>query len=754
MQRLSQDDILDGLTEPQQQAVRHVDGPLLVLAGAGSGKTRTITRRTAYLASVGVAPSHIAAITFTNKAASEMRERIEAMLGRSGMTVCTFHSLCVRILRRYADVAGLKANFTILDQTDRKKAVKDCLSRAGLASDHFRPAVVESAISRAKNDMLKPDSFAEAASDFFDKTVARVYSAYEDYLAEINSLDFDDLLLRTAFLLRDHDDVRDELENRFGYVLIDEYQDTNRAQYLIARGLVKNNRNICATGDPDQSIYRWRGADLNNILDFETDYPDCTVVRLEQNYRSTKSILGAADRLISANVHRKSKSLWTENPDGSAVSMFFGDDSEAEAHEVARRIRTQLNPDRRPSDIALFYRVNSMTRVLEEALRFHKIPYQIARGTEFYARKEVKDTLAYLRILSNPADAVSLDRVINVPARGIGKATVGRLLEFARTRRIAAATAIRSAAETTELKRAKKKLTAFADLLDRLDEKAKGSVAGLVESVLKETGLDKELREQSDPDNDRYGNAMELVNVAALYDGSAEEPSLEDFLQEIALVSDVDSVDPESGAVTLMTLHAAKGLEFPVVYIVGLEDGLIPHERSRDDEHAIEEERRLLFVGITRAKEELTLSFARMRMRNGSRSCTFESRFVRDLPLNSLDVLEQPVANPNLGRFGSRRFDGRRSMSIEEWEAQANRRYDDDYSQVPEQDALERAIRNEAAVDPRLQEGRLVEHPEFGMGRIQSVQPMGKRTRVLVHFNRAGLKPLVVPPAQLEPVIE
>ena len=752
---MSSPDVLDGLTERQAEAVTHVDGPLLVLAGAGSGKTRTITRRAMYLVARGVPPSRIVAITFTNKAAGEMRERIAAEIDPRGMVVSTFHSFCVRILRQYAPLAGIEPSFSIFDQPDQTKAIKEAIKRAELAADHFSPGAVQAKIGRAKNALQTPKDFAEATTDFFDKTVARVYAHYEAYMRESNALDFDDLLLLTAILLRDDRRVRDTLEDRFGYVLIDEYQDTNRAQYLIARSLTTQHKNICATGDPDQSIYGWRGADISNILDFEKDYPDCRVVRLEQNFRSTKAILHVADTLIAANRFRKPKSLWTENPQGSAVKMFVADDAEAEAHEVARRIRNYLDAGRQPADVGIFYRVNAMSRAIESALRDHKIPYQIARGVEFYNRKEIRDVLAYLRILVNPADAVALERIINVPTRGIGQTSVGRLLAFARQAGLTPVEALDRVTEAPQLRRAAKKIGAFADLVARLGSKVDGPTADLIEYVLDESKLERQLEQTSDPDNDRLANVGELISVAATYDEEAEDPTLIGFLQEVALVSDVDAVDPEAGAVTLMTLHAAKGLEFPAVFIVGLEDDVLPHIRSQDDDRSVEEERRLFFVGITRAKQELTLSQARRRMTRGMTIFTRESPFLRDLPADGLDIDEDPVANPNADVFGSRRFDGRRSIPIDEWGTGRSDAYDDDYSQLPEDELIEkldRVTRTRPSRDPRLHVGQRVRHKAFGVGEIEEAAPQGKRTRVAVRFERVGVKRLVVPPANLEPV--
>ncbi|MBN1343630.1 MAG: UvrD-helicase domain-containing protein [Phycisphaerae bacterium] len=710
------DDLLSDLTPPQAEAVRHKDGPLLVLAGAGSGKTRTITRRVAYLARTGVNPRHILAITFTNKAANEMRERIAATGVARGATVCTFHSLCARLLREYAEAAGLASTYSIFDQSDRLKVIREAVAKAELAADNFTPSNVEPAISRAKNELKTAETFAAEASEWSARTIARIYTAYEKLMAEQNGLDFDDLLMRTALLLRNDEQLRDELEDRFRYVLIDEYQDTNHAQYVIARELTRKRQNLCATGDPDQSIYAWRGADISNIMDFERDYPDAKVVRLEQNYRSTKAILSAASELISANRMRKRKGLWTENPEGDKVRVMECQDAEDEAEFVAETI-TEMRRDRSLSDFAIFYRVNAMTRVLEEALRREGIAYQIARGVEFYSRKEIKDALAYLRVIVNPADEVALLRIINEPTRGIGKTSVDRLVAQARA---SGKTVLETAGEADKydvLKRASGKIKAFAEMVRRWQSQPLAPVRPILEDMLLDSGMQAEL-DKAGVDSDQAANVAELITAAAEYDDTHEDGGLAEWLQEISLVSDVDGIDDSVGSVTLMTLHAAKGLEFPVVFIIGLEDGLLPHGRATipgAEPDEMEEERRLCFVGMTRAREVLTLSRARYRMLRGVTERMTKSRFLEELPRG--EILSE-----------SRQRDDEDDFN--EW------------SQAP------------AGEFSRLRAGQLIRHPMFGFGRLLWVDPLGQRTRAGVRFNTGVEKTLVLEYAKIEVIKE
>lgn len=712
------DPLLADLTEPQRLAVLHRDGPLLVLAGAGSGKTRVITRRAAKLAEA-VGAHHVLAITFTNKAADEMRQRIADLGVGRGMWVLTFHALCARLLRMYADRVGLQPNYTIFDQADRHGVIREAIEDCGLSSDNWRPRTVEEIISRAKNEMQSPEEFAAAARDFTERTVARVFKRYEALLAERNAVDFDDLLVRTAGLLRGSADVREELEARFRYVLIDEYQDTNHAQYLIARGLTSIHRNICATGDPDQSIYGWRGADIRNILEFERDYPDANVVRLEQNFRSTQSILSAAGALIAKNRRRKKKSIWTENETGERVRFWNCADEHDEAERIARDILACRDGGGSPGECAVFYRVSSLTRVLEDALRRAGLPYQIARGVEFYNRKEIKDLLSYLRVMVNPADEPACIRAVNTPARGIGKTTVQRLVDFAREKGITLRAAMAQAGQIAALKSAAKKVKAFADLLDELCRLPPTPVRDVIEAVLKRSGLERALKADPDPEKSALGNVEELVSAAAEYDQANAAGSLPEWLAQVSLVNDQDAIDLAGGAVTMMTLHAAKGLEFPQVYIAGLEERLLPHERAMNDrKDGMEEERRLFFVGMTRAMKRLTLSRAGYRRLRGYSERTVISAFMHEVPRDELEWHDFTG-----GADRDRRGDA----------------FDDDYSQDYDEQEWTR--------------GRLVRHKRYGIGRVVSFEMARGAPWVRVKFTAYGEKSFSLQYAELE-VIE
>ncbi|HEY3245703.1 MAG TPA: UvrD-helicase domain-containing protein [Phycisphaerae bacterium] len=724
--------LLDGLTEPQAQAVQHTEGPLLVLAGAGSGKTRVITRRAAYIVATVARPWEVLAITFTNKAANEMRERIAVLFGEegrdesrppgdhrlpgSGMLVCTFHALCARILRIYHAPAGLPRNFTIFDQADRRKVVRDAIVRAELAVANWSPARVEAVISRAKNTMLDAEAFAARAQDWSEKTIARIYRTYETLLAEQQGLDFDDLLLKTARLLDADEAVRTDLEQRYRYVLIDEYQDTNDAQYRIARLLARDRQNICATGDPDQSIYGWRGANIGNILQFEQDYPEAVVVRLEQNYRSTKRILAGASAVIARNRRRKTKELWTENDEGVPIRVCEYDSAEEEARDIARRIAEHKSAGGLLSDVAIFYRVNSLSRLLEEALLHAGVPYQIARGTEFYNRKEIKDVLAYLRVLVNPADETALLRIINVPARGIGDTTVERLQKIAADAGQRVFDILQAPSALAPLGRAAARVAQFADLLRSLAPLAQQPAAVALEQTLSLSGLRAELSQSAD--EDARQNVDELVTAASEFERTHADSTLVDWLEHTSLLSDVDAVRTEIGAVTLMTLHAAKGLEFPIVYIVALEEGLLPL-RHRDDEPDAddEEERRLFFVGMTRAKRELVLAHARYRMHRGITQRQTRSPFLIELPAREIQWLDADLDQ-------------------------------DEPSPAHE----ETNGRTAPALAAGWCKGMLVRHPTFGLGRLLWVQPAGHNTRAGVRFTTGEQKTLILEFAKLVPV--
>jgi len=742
--------LLEDLTEAQREAVRHVDGPLLIIAGAGSGKTRVITRRVGYLMGLGVVPSSILAITFTNKAAGEMKSRVGVLGGRpmrdfgrldqSGPMICTFHSLCLRILRHYAQVVGLGSNFSIFDAGDQNKLIKEAMKLLEISSTNFQPSAVHGTISNAKNQLLSAEQYAQAATDFYHKTVGRVYARYQQLLKANNALDFDDLLLRTAQAFRDHPQVLKELQDRFQYILIDEYQDTNHAQYIIAHALAQRGRNICVVGDPDQSIYRWRGADLRNILEFEQDYPDAKVVKLEQNYRSTKTILQVASELIGHNRQRKDKRLWTENDQGAKVEVWLCQDEHDEARQVAERFK-ELHEQQGVewNQMAVFYRINALSRVMEDALRRANIPYVMARGVEFYNRKVIKDVLAYLRVIANPADEVSLTRIVNTPPRGIGDSSVKLMQATAVGEGISLWEAMGRADQIAGLStRAVKSTQQFVALVESWRQMAETGAAGegnifasqtrgpvrtVMEEVIKRSGIEAALgkadrkldREEGD---DPLANVNELVSAAAEYEAENPEGTLADYLSMISLVSDADHLKGAGGAITMMTLHAAKGLEFPVVAMIGLEEGVLPHSRSRGDEAELEEERRLCFVGITRAQQRLMLSKAAYRTIRGLRERTIGSPFLNELPAECLRITD------------------RTGLAMGDERAEYRERFESESQRLA----------------GTFRRGQLVRHPQFGLGRIAEVMDMGQHTRAVVEFNTAGRKTLILQYARLEAV--
>jgi len=692
------------LTASQKQAVFHFEGPLLVLAGPGSGKTRVITYRIAALIDSGIRPYNICAITFTNKAAEEMRQRAFTLGASAGAHISTFHSLCVRILRRYADKAGINPNFSVYDDSDQTRCVKQAIKNCQLDTANFSPARMLDAISALKNRLIDAEFFKDQADDFFSKTLAEIYLGYQGILSERNGLDFDDLLMKVAFLLRDCSDVCGELGNRFKFLLIDEYQDTNRAQYEIAKSLVSQHRNICATGDPDQSIYRWRGADIRNILTFENDWPDAAVIKLEENFRSTSNILMVADSLIAFNQNRKEKKLVATLPAGEDVIVTEFEDENIEAQEIAGQVKELTDKGASLNSIAVFYRVNAMSRVLEEAFVRNKIPYEIVRGVEFYRRKEIRDLLAYLKILVNPNDEIALLRIINTPARGIGKTTTNRVHAYAVQNNMSFFEALKKSGHIESLSNAAKaKLAVFVNMIEQFKKDISGKVAPLAERVLAESGLAEFLRTAGPEGQNALENMNELINTAANYDQQAEQPSLIDYLQQISLFSDVDAYDASSERVALMTLHAAKGLEFDNVFIVGLEQGILPHERSSTgEEDELEEERRLFFVGITRAKTKLNVSYSRYRTMRGQLLRTIPSQFLFEL---GVDISEQEEENESQDE-------------------------DDDID-------IDQTTHH-------FNPGQLVRHKSFGLGRIKDFIDMGENSIVTVKFNTGQTKTLLL----------
>jgi len=635
------------LTPPQFAAVSQHEGPLLVLAGPGSGKTRVITHRIASLIHAQIPPQQILGITFTNKASDEMSERVRKLIPDSRVEISTFHKFCVRILRRYGNVVGLDSNFSIFDTTDQQQLIRHVLNELDIDTVAYNPSTIGSMISRAKNDLITAEQFVEAYQESFgdhlQAVAARVYPVYQRLLLESNAVDFDDLLLHVACLLKGAPELRATLDERYQYILVDEYQDTNLAQYQIVMGLSLNTRNLCVTGDPDQSIYGWRGAKIENILQFERDFPDCKTIRLEQNFRSTKEILRVADSLISHNQKRKVKTLFTENQEGTPVELLCFSDERQEANEIALRIRHAVDQgDFNYTDFAIFYRVNSLSRELELALARHKIPYQLAGSVAFYERTEVKDLLSYLKLINNPDDRIAFSRIVNKPLRGIGKTTQNKLMRWADERSISLLEAAHQAADCPKLsKRAATMLARFAKMISGFSMADSGSVAHLMEAIIDSTRLIASWKESPDEDDQqRVSNVNELLSTARKYDEIfGDETNLEGFLEVSTLASATDQLDAEAGRVTLMTLHAAKGLEYPVVFIIGVEQNLIPHERVLREEFrdGLEEERRLFFVGITRAEQLLYLTQTRERSLRGRPWRTITSDFLKEIDVEVND---------------------------------------------------------------------------------------------------------------------
>jgi DNA helicase-2/ATP-dependent DNA helicase PcrA len=654
--RLTAKEILERLNPPQREAVSHLSGPLLILAGAGSGKTRVLAHRVAYLIATSYKPWQIVAVTFTNKAATEMRGRIAGLIGEEAAreaTIGTFHAICARILRRDGTAIGLARSFTIYDRADQVALTKSVLKRLDLDEKRFSPAGMLAWIGQRKDELADVATAKRQAANYYDETAASVYEAYQRQLGEDGAVDFDDLLMRTVFLFEQHPDVLARYQGRWQQINVDEYQDTNRAQYLLCRHLAAKHRNLAVVGDDDQSIYSWRGADLRNILDFEADYPDAKVVKLEQNYRSTQTILDAAHAVVSRNAGRKDKKLWTDRGSGTQITLFDAYNEYEEAEFVARQVEKLVGGAGRGSmarlltsraddedgsmrygDVAIAYRINAQSRVLEESFMRFGIPYQLVGGTRFYERREVKDALAYVRLARNPADRVALGRIINVPARGIGAKTVEELGAWSESREVTLWEAVEAATENPNLApRSRAQLAVFADLMRGLMEMAQNEPpSAIFDAALERSGLQAAIQDGTDDGEERWANVTELRNHAAEFDEIAPPEGLARFLEEVALVSDQDELEEAPDRVTLITLHAAKGLEFPVVFIVGMEEGLLPHRRALEDERELEEERRLAYVGMTRAKDRLYLVHAHHRSTYGVGAQSDPSRFLAELP--------------------------------------------------------------------------------------------------------------------------
>lgn len=641
MQPINIHEAVQRLNPEQRKAVEATDGPLLIMAGAGSGKTRVLTHRIAYLIATRKAPPwSILAITFTNKAAREMQERVSKLVGNEGrdIWVSTFHSMCVRILRKDIERIGFTSNFSILDSTDQLSVIRNCMKHLNIDTKKFEPKAVLATMSAAKNELISPQQYEQKAGDYFESLVAKVYKEYQKRLKSNNSLDFDDLIMTTIQLFKEMPEVLDFYQRKFQYIHVDEYQDTNRAQYMLCRMLADSHHRICVVGDSDQSIYRWRGADISNILNFEEDYPEARTILLEQNYRSTSNILNAANKVIALNTGRKPKNLWTEQGEGPKIKVYRGDSEHDEGYFVTSEISKSVKTGKSYQDHAILYRTNAQSRVIEEILIKSDIPYQIVGGIKFYDRKEIKDILAYLRLISNPDDDISLTRIINVPKRSIGDTTVAKLAAAAGERGISIFRVLEVVDDLGFAGRTRNALVEFYDMIAALNRMVEFlSVTELTEKVLEMSQYRTELQtENTIESRSRLENIDEFLSVTQEFEKNNEDKSLVSFLTDLALIADIDSMNDEeedrSDAVVLMTMHSAKGLEFPVVFIIGMEEGVFPHSRTFSDNEELEEERRLAYVGITRAEKQLFLSCARMRTLFGRTTANPPSRFLEEIP--------------------------------------------------------------------------------------------------------------------------
>ncbi|MEO1498491.1 MAG: UvrD-helicase domain-containing protein [Planctomycetota bacterium] len=741
-------DLFNGLNDSQRVAVGHVDGPLLILAGPGSGKTRVVTHRIAHLIERGVPARNLLALTFTNKAAAEMRRRVATLAPGHRVWLGTFHRFGATMLRQHGERVGLDPNFTIYDSSDAKQTLKRVIEAERINTLSYTPDRIAAAISDAKNRLITPEEYEPRRGSPLGQIVAEAYPAYQKRLLASAAVDFDDLLLHVARLLHDDPELRGQLDERFRYVMVDEYQDTNRAQYVILRALCVDHPNLAATGDPDQSIYGWRGADLNNILEFEADFPTVRVVRLEQNYRSTKSILSVADTLIAHNQKRKAKSLYTDNAEGEAVRLTTYADERDEARSVADAIRTAVaGGKRRYSDFAVFYRVNALSRAVERTFRERRIPFQMVRGQEFYQRKEIRDVLAYAQLMNNPRDDLAFERTVNSPPRGVGKKTVERISAHATRHGVSMLQACRSVGDIDGVGvRPAKQVGGFVGIMERLDTYVGAPVEEAIGAILSESGYREHLAgSDSEEDANRLANCEELLTDARQYDEQAAEddsldPSLEGYLERAWLVNETDGWDDETDKVTLMTLHAAKGLEFPVVYLLAVEDGILPHERSANDPDQLEEERRLAFVGITRAEQELHLSHVLRRDFRGQRRIAIPSSFLLELPRDEMQCDE---ARPAV------------DWDLEGWDAgpadELEFQVEGDVPPTPS--GVDPAIQIQAAAittgaalasgggfagpaasPDAFRVGMAVEHPELGRGEVLTLSGNGKGRRATVRF--------------------
>ncbi|WP_179030766.1 DNA helicase PcrA [Paenibacillus kribbensis] len=754
MQSIDIHEAVARLNPPQRQAVEVVDGPLLIMAGAGSGKTRVLTHRIAYLiATRKTAPWGILAITFTNKAAREMQDRVSKLIGPQGrdVWVSTFHSMCVRILRRDIERIGFTSNFSILDSTDQLSVIRSCMKDLNIDTKKFEPKAVQSMMSTAKNELVTPEMYERKIGDYFEGIVAKVYTKYQQRLKNNNSLDFDDLIMATIQLFKEVPEVLDFYQKKFQYIHVDEYQDTNRAQYMLCKMLADKHHRICVVGDSDQSIYRWRGADISNILNFEEDYPEARTILLEQNYRSTSNILNAANEVIAQNTGRKPKKLWTDKEGGAKIKVYRADSEHDEGYFIASEINKNINAGKTYSHHAILYRTNAQSRVVEEILIKSDIPYQIVGGIKFYDRKEIKDLLAYLRLLSNPDDDISLMRIINVPKRSIGDTTVSKLQAAAAERGVSIFRVLQVVDDLGFAGRTRNALVEFYDMIEGLNRMVDYlSVTELTEKMLETTQYRLELQNENTLESRaRLENIDEFLSVTMEFEKGAEDKSLVSFLTDLALIADIDSMnddeDEQSDAVVLMTMHSAKGLEFPIVFIVGMEEGVFPHSRAFLDNEELEEERRLAYVGITRAEEQLFLTCAQMRTLFGRTTANPPSRFLEEIPdeLKEDTIIKQDryrrsgnvggsYGGRGLGKSSGSNFGGERSfdsMSRSGSTASASSRVTVTTSSSPKPSPAA------SAGGPSIfAAGDKVQHGKWGVGTIVAVKGTGNDMELQIAF--------------------
>lgn len=740
--------IYESLNNMQQEAVYHTEGPLLILAGAGSGKTRVLTHRIAYLiAEKGVNPWNILAITFTNKAAQEMRERVDKIVGMDGgsVWVSTFHSTCVRILRRHADRIGYDNNFTIYDTDDQKTLMKDVCRRLNVDTKKYKERSLLAQISHAKDELITPDEMLLNAADFNEKKVAEIYREYQNSLRRNNALDFDDLIVKTVELFQHCDQVLEQYQERFRYIMVDEYQDTNTVQFKFVSLLASRYGNLCVVGDDDQSIYKFRGANIGNILGFERVFPDAKVIRLEQNYRSTQNILNAANDVIANNTERKPKTLWTENPEGDKLHFrqFMNGFEEAE-YVVGDISKKHREGTCRYRDCAILYRTNAQSRLFEEKCLLANIPYKIVGGVNFYARKEIKDLLSYMKTIDNAADDLAVRRILNVPKRGIGATTIGRVQEYADHMQVSFYDALRVSEEIPSIGRAQSKIDGFVTFIQSLKSKATAyTVQELLEEIIDLTGYADELREEdTEESRARLENIDELISKTVSYQeamaAEGREASLSGFLEEIALIADIDSVDPDQDYVLLMTLHSAKGLEFPYVYLAGMEDGVFPSSMCifSGDLSDMEEERRLCYVGITRAMKDLTLTCAQQRMIRGETQYNRVSRFVREIPRELVELGHTiQEKKPKIQETSSAK-----SSYMQMKMAFQSKAFQPQSFTVKKADSLDYGV------------GDTVRHVKFGVGMVKDIVEGGRDYEVTVDFDRVGIKKMFAGFAKLKKI--